>query len=70
MNDIDIHPADRVASVREYYLQRKMREVAQLNAAGADIISLGIGGPDMPPHKRPLTHYVPKHDAPTHTDTN
>ena len=49
MNDIDIHPADRVASVREYYLQRKMREVAQLNAAGADIISLGIGGPDMPP---------------------
>lgn len=49
MNTIDIRPADRVATVREYYLQRKMREVAQLNAAGADIISLGIGGPDMPP---------------------
>lgn len=44
-----IIPADRVATVSEYYLQRKMKEVADLNALGADIISLGIGGPDMPP---------------------
>ena len=49
MSTPTIKPADRVANIREYYLQRKMREVAALNAAGADIISLGIGGPDMPP---------------------
>ncbi len=44
-----VTPSDRVASVQEYYLQRKMKEVAALNAAGADIVSLGVGGPDMPP---------------------
>lgn len=45
----EIRPADRLANVCEYYLQRKMKEVAALNAAGADIVSLGIGGPDMIP---------------------
>lgn len=45
----EIRPAARLADVREYYLQRKMKEVAALNAAGADIVSLGIGGPDMMP---------------------
>lgn len=46
----EIVPADRVLEIQEYYFSRKLREVAQLNAAGADIISLGIGGPDRPPH--------------------
>ncbi len=44
-----IQPADRVHSVQEYYFSRKLKEVAQLNAAGQDIISLAIGSPDMPP---------------------
>jgi aspartate/methionine/tyrosine aminotransferase len=38
-----------VATVKEYYLQRKMKEVAALNAQGQDIVSLGIGGPDRMP---------------------
>jgi len=46
---MNIKPSERVASVQEYYLQRKMKEVAALNAAGTDIVSLGVGGPDMPP---------------------
>lgn len=46
---MNIKPSERVDSVQEYYLQRKMKEVAALNAAGADIVSLGVGGPDMPP---------------------
>lgn len=41
-----IAPADRVSTVSEYYLQCKMQQVAALNAAGADVVSLGIGGPD------------------------
>lgn len=45
-----ITPAHRVSEVKEYYFSRKLREVAQLNAQGLDIISLGIGGPDRPPH--------------------
>lgn len=45
-----ISPADRVGNISEYYFARKLREVAALNAAGADIISMAIGGPDRPPH--------------------
>lgn len=44
-----IQPADRLKSVQEYYFSRKLKEVAQLNAEGKDIISLAIGSPDMPP---------------------
>ena len=49
MTEINISPADRVASVSEYYLQRKMQEVARLEAQGISVVSLGIGGPDTPP---------------------
>lgn len=48
---MNIIPAQRVSEVQEYYFSKKLKEVAQLNAQGADIISLGIGGPDRPPHK-------------------
>ena len=40
-------PADRLTSVSEYYFSRKLKEVAQMNAQGMDVISLGIGSPDM-----------------------
>ena len=48
---LNILPADRVGEIQEYYFSKKLKEVAQLNAQGADIISLGIGGPDRPPHE-------------------
>ena len=44
-----IKPAGRVTEIQEYYFSKKLREVAALNAAGKDIISLGIGGPDRMP---------------------
>ena len=44
-----IQPAERLNSVQEYYFSRKLKEVAQMNAEGKDIISLAIGSPDMPP---------------------
>ncbi len=50
MIDPSIVPADRVQEIQEYYFSKKLKEVARLNAEGADIISLGIGGPDRPPH--------------------
>ena len=46
---IYIQPADRLANVSEYYFSRKLKEVAQMNAEGKNVISLGIGSPDMPP---------------------
>lgn len=45
----NIQPADRLANVSEYYFSRKLKEVAQMNAEGKDVINLGIGSPDMPP---------------------
>lgn len=50
MKSKTIQPADRVSNVTEYYFSRKLREIAELKSKGIDIISLGIGGPDLPPH--------------------
>jgi len=44
-----IQPAQRLGSVSEYYFSRKLKEVAAMNAAGMQVISLGVGSPDMPP---------------------
>ena len=49
-----IQAADRLSLVQEYYFSRKLKEVAQLNAAGHDIISLAIGSPDMPPSEQTI----------------
>ena len=40
--------------VSEYYFSRKLKEVAQMNAEGKDIISLAIGSPDMPPSQQTI----------------
>jgi len=44
-----IRPAKRVESVEEYYFSVKLKEIAQMNANGEDVINLGIGSPDLPP---------------------
>ena len=49
-----IEPADRLSLVQEYYFSRKLKEVAQMNAEGKDIISLAIGSPDMPPSEQTI----------------
>ena len=51
-----IAPAERLASVSEYYFSKKLKEVAQMNAEGKDVISLGIGSPDMPPSTDTVTN--------------
>jgi hypothetical protein len=44
-----IKPAERLNSVSEYYFSKKLKEVAEMNAKGMNVISLGIGSPDLPP---------------------
>ncbi|MCH5242140.1 MAG: aminotransferase class I/II-fold pyridoxal phosphate-dependent enzyme [Muribaculaceae bacterium] len=51
----DITPANRVSDIKEYYFSKKLRELARLNSEGADIISLGIGGPDRAPDEKVIT---------------
>ncbi len=44
-----IKPAERLSSISEYYFSTKLKEVAEMNAKGMNVISLGIGSPDLPP---------------------
>ncbi len=40
----------RLEGVGEYYFSQKLREIEALNKAGRQVINLGIGSPDLPPH--------------------
>ena len=42
--------AERLDSIGEYYFSQKLREIDEMNKAGKQIINLGIGSPDLPPH--------------------
>ena len=42
--------ADRLNGIGEYYFSQKLREIDELNKQGKNIINLGIGSPDLPPH--------------------
>ncbi|MDR2056766.1 MAG: aminotransferase class I/II-fold pyridoxal phosphate-dependent enzyme [Dysgonamonadaceae bacterium] len=46
---MNIRPARRLNAVSEYYFSLKLKEIAEMNARGANIINLGIGSPDLPP---------------------
>src|SRR6478752_4344052 len=45
-----ITTAKRLEGIGEYYFSQKLREIDQLNKEGKNIVSLGIGSPDLPPH--------------------
>ncbi|MBX3255784.1 MAG: aminotransferase class I/II-fold pyridoxal phosphate-dependent enzyme [Chitinophagaceae bacterium] len=42
--------AKRLDGIGEYYFSTKLREIDELNRQGKQIINLGIGSPDLPPH--------------------
>jgi LL-diaminopimelate aminotransferase len=42
--------AKRLEGISEYYFSQKLREIDSLNKEGKNIINLGIGSPDLPPH--------------------
>ncbi len=44
-----INVADRLNHTEEYYFSRKLKEIDAMNKAGANVINLGIGSPDLPP---------------------
>lgn len=64
---MNIRTAKRLDGIGEYYFATKLREIDELNRQGKQVINLGIGSPDQPPHpdvirtldeaaKRPDTH--------------
>lgn len=52
---INMNTSNRLNGIGEYYFSQKLREIAQLNAEGKNVINLGIGSPDMPPHPDVIT---------------
>ncbi|MES2431830.1 MAG: aminotransferase class I/II-fold pyridoxal phosphate-dependent enzyme [Bacteroidota bacterium] len=42
--------AKRLEGIGEYYFSQKLREIDEMNKQGKNVISLGIGSPDLPPH--------------------
>lgn len=45
-----IEVAQRLQHTEEYYFSKKLREIDEMNKRGAQVINLGIGSPDLPPH--------------------
>lgn len=49
-----IQPANRLNTVSEYYFSQKLREIAEMNKEGKNVINLGIGNPDLPPSEETI----------------
>lgn len=45
-----MNTSKRLEGIGEYYFSQKLREIDELNKQGKQIINLGIGSPDLPPH--------------------
>ena len=45
-----LETSKRLEGIGEYYFSQKLREIDELNKQGKNIINLGIGSPDQPPH--------------------
>ena len=51
MTKINIERANRMQGTGEYYFSRRLREIAEMEAAtGRQVIKLAMGSPDLPPH--------------------
>ena len=44
-----IRPSSRTELVQEYYFSHKLKQIDEMRKAGANIINLGIGSPDLAP---------------------
>jgi LL-diaminopimelate aminotransferase len=49
-----IQKAQRLDQVKEYYFVKKLEEIAKLNKEGKNVISFGIGSPDLAPSKESI----------------
>lgn len=47
---MEMEISKRLDGIGEYYFSQKLREIDELNKQGKNIINLGIGSPDLPPH--------------------
>jgi LL-diaminopimelate aminotransferase len=60
-----IKPAKRLDNINEYYFSKKLKEIAEMNAKGHNVISLAIGSPDLPPSVSTIEKLVETAKLPT-----
>ncbi len=66
-----ITTSNRLEGIGEYYFSQKLREIDELNKQGKNIINLGIGSPDLPPHPSVIKVLQEEADKPnTHAYQN
>ncbi|MDR3269484.1 MAG: aminotransferase class I/II-fold pyridoxal phosphate-dependent enzyme [Tannerella sp.] len=53
----EVRPADRLATVSEYYFSGKLKEIAEMNMSGKPVINLGVGSPDLPPSEEAIATF-------------
>lgn len=49
MKRLLIEPSTRIEGLEEYYFSTKLKQIREMNLAGAAVINLGIGSPDQAP---------------------
>lgn len=57
--------ANRLNTVSEYYFVKKLEEIAKLNKEGKNVISFGIGSPDLAPSEETLVTLAETAHKPT-----
>jgi LL-diaminopimelate aminotransferase len=57
--------ASRLNSINEYYFSKKLKEIAEMNLAGKNVINLGIGSPDLPPSVSTVEKLIEMAQKPT-----
>ena len=62
---MNIKPAKRLDSINEYYFSKKLKEIAEMNLAGKNVINLGIGSPDLPPSVSTVEKLIEMAQKPT-----
>src|ERR1700748_1932984 len=60
-----IAKAERLNQVKEYYFVKKLEEIAKLNKEGKNVISFGIGSPDLAPSEETLKALMETSNKPT-----
>ena len=60
-----IKPAKRLDSINEYYFSKKLKEIAEMNVQGKNVINLGIGSPDLPPSLSTIEKLIETAKLPT-----
>ena len=62
-----VKTANRIQHVQEYYFSQKLREIAAMNQTSTEqVINLGIGSPDLPPHPKVIEALTASASQPQH----